>query len=356
MKAKLRILLVCVLSIVFTCQSMAFAFDWKVGEGKRVDQDNISWSLEGNQCQMKDLCFTIPRIFDVLYEKLSNDTTVAFYPESTDTKATLRIKIETTSVSYEEFRNALPKLTSYFIGLFTSPSVEYAKTKEEEHIIAHNIKLSYPQHEGNGYYYAGILYKSTSDYLYLVNISVDADDDGLFNYDKAFTDLIDSAFKNPVINIAFTESKTEEEKKTKQEVVSEKDVSSVSEEDNKSENLSKKPNFGSLLSLARQLAELISYIDSEPASGMTETVKVGNKSVLVHSEFKYAMDVYYEYYKQYYDSVKKMNFMKMMSLADQAVLVDKALEGIEDIDVSEGDMAYYLEVYQKILKLMTEME
>ncbi len=109
----------------------------------------------------------------------------------------------------------------------------------------------------------------------------------------------------------------------------------------------------SLYNLANQIAGLISYPSGMPASGTTETVVIKGRSYQIHSDFKYAMDVYYEFYNQYYTATKNMDFVRMLALLDQAEKVDKAMEKVDDLELSEGDLAYYMDIYVKMLKLIS---
>ena len=117
----------------------------------------------------------------------------------------------------------------------------------------------------------------------------------------------------------------------------------------------KKQTMDDVVTYAKSVATLIAYTANDPVSGAVEEVKIGGKKVKVHSEFKYAMDVYYAFYKDYYDCIYSMDLSslsKMTALAEQAEQLDVIMEKIDEMDLSDGDMAYYMEVYSEILKLM----
>lgn len=112
--------------------------------------------------------------------------------------------------------------------------------------------------------------------------------------------------------------------------------------------------YDSAVSVARELAKIIAYNAKAPAEGETVNVLIEGKTVLVHADFKYAIDVYYEFYKEYFDSIKKQDINTMMSLITKIEEVDTAIEQIGNMGLSDGDMAYYMSVYARILKIMGE--
>lgn len=110
-----------------------------------------------------------------------------------------------------------------------------------------------------------------------------------------------------------------------------------------------------IVSIAKELAGLIAYTAKAPADGNTVSVNIEGKTILVHADFKYAMDVFYEYYKEYLDSINSLNISKMTSLALKIDEVDAALEKIDNMELSDGDMAYYMSIYAKILKIIGDL-
>ncbi len=113
--------------------------------------------------------------------------------------------------------------------------------------------------------------------------------------------------------------------------------------------------YDSIISIAKELSGLIAYNAKAPADSNTVSVTIEGKNVLVHADFKYAMDVFYEFYKEYFDSLKNYNIGKMTSLALKADEVDAALEKIDDMELSDGDMAYYMSIYTKILQIIGDL-
>ena len=116
-----------------------------------------------------------------------------------------------------------------------------------------------------------------------------------------------------------------------------------------------KQTMDDVVTYAKSVAAMIAYTADDPVSGAVEEVEISGKKVKVHSEFKYAMDVYYAFYKDYFECLGSMDLSsltKMATLAEEAEKLDVVMEKINEMDLSDGDMAYYMEVYSEILKLM----
>ncbi len=116
-----------------------------------------------------------------------------------------------------------------------------------------------------------------------------------------------------------------------------------------------KQTMDDVVTYAKSVAAMIAYTADDPVSGAVEEVEIGGKKVKVHSEFKYAMDVYYAFYKDYFECLSSMDLSsltKMATLAEEAEKLDVVMEKINEMDLSDGDMAYYMEIYSEILKLM----
>ncbi len=116
-----------------------------------------------------------------------------------------------------------------------------------------------------------------------------------------------------------------------------------------------KQTMDDVVTYAKSVAAMIAYTADDPVTGAVEEVEIGGRKVKVHSEFKYAMDVYYAFYKDYFECLNSMDLAsltKMVTLAEQAEQLDVVMEKIDEMDLSDGDMAYYMEVYSEILKLM----
>ena len=111
-------------------------------------------------------------------------------------------------------------------------------------------------------------------------------------------------------------------------------------------------SYDDIVSIAKSLAGVLAYTASDPITGNTVSVNIEGKTILVHAEFKYAMDVFYEFYREYFDCIQHQDFQKMMLLSVEVEKVDAALEKIDDMELSDGDMAYYMSVYADILKVI----
>ncbi len=113
--------------------------------------------------------------------------------------------------------------------------------------------------------------------------------------------------------------------------------------------------YNDVVAIAKDLAKLLAYTATEPVTGTTVSVNIDGKNISVHADFKYAMDIFYEFYKEYFDSISNLDFQKMMGLAVKAEDVDAALEKIDDMELSDGDMAYYMSIYANILEIISSI-
>ena len=108
-----------------------------------------------------------------------------------------------------------------------------------------------------------------------------------------------------------------------------------------------------LFDYAKSVAAVLANRVDEPVPGDYLYVKINNKAVKVHAEFKYVMDVYYEYYKEYMECLSNpYDLFGMTALINQATVVETALGRIDNMELSDGDMAYYVDIHAEILKLM----
>lgn len=117
--------------------------------------------------------------------------------------------------------------------------------------------------------------------------------------------------------------------------------------------------------------------DADPSS-QTETIEetagnddvdesedVNDSSAGISPDFKAAMDSYEAFFDEYVEFMKKYenadSTSQMSMMSDFADYMTKysevlsALEKIEDEDLSDAEMAYYLEVYSRIMKKMSEV-
>ena len=103
-------------------------------------------------------------------------------------------------------------------------------------------------------------------------------------------------------------------------------------------------DYVDVVTVAKSVARTIAYNSTEPINGDVVKVSIGSKTVSVHSDFKYAMDVFNAFYKDYLESVKNLDAARMLELIGEADEVDRALSKVEELDLAEGDLAYYLYV------------
>ena len=110
-----------------------------------------------------------------------------------------------------------------------------------------------------------------------------------------------------------------------------------------------------MVNVAKLLAAMIAYEADEPVTGKVETVEIGGRKVKVHSDFKYAMDVFYAFYKDYFGCLHSMDLnsiLRLNELAGQVETIDKLMDEVNEMELSKGDRAYYLEVYSEIIEMM----
>ena len=114
-------------------------------------------------------------------------------------------------------------------------------------------------------------------------------------------------------------------------------------------------SYDSVVSLAKSLSGLIAYNSDAPINGDTVSVSIEGKTILVHADFKYAMDIFYDFYKEYINSITKLDIKKMTALALKVEEIDSVLDKIDNMDLSDGDMAYYINIYAKILEILGDI-
>ncbi len=96
-----------------------------------------------------------------------------------------------------------------------------------------------------------------------------------------------------------------------------------------------------------------------------ESEDVNDSAVGVSPDFKAAMDSYEAFFDEYVEFMKKYenadSTSQMSMMSDFADYMTKysealsALDKIEDEDLNDAEMAYYLEVYSRIMKKMSEV-
>lgn len=79
-----------------------------------------------------------------------------------------------------------------------------------------------------------------------------------------------------------------------------------------------KQTMDDVVTYAKSVAAMIAYTADDPVSGAVEEVEIGGKKVKVHSEFKYAMDVYYAFYKDYFECLGSMDLSSLTKMATVA--------------------------------------
>ena len=83
-------------------------------------------------------------------------------------------------------------------------------------------------------------------------------------------------------------------------------------------------------------------------SDNTESVTIGGRTVLVHREFKQFMDSYEALMMDYIESMKSGDLLKMANATGKYTDALEKLDEIDEDSLSDADMAYYLEVVNRV--------
>lgn len=98
-----------------------------------------------------------------------------------------------------------------------------------------------------------------------------------------------------------------------------------------------------------------------------KTVKPANtqapKTTGLRPEFKAAMDAYESFYQEYCTYLKKLAdnptdmsiLSAYVSLMEKAEETDKAFDAWKDSDLNDTELAYYLDVQSRVLKMASEL-
>ena len=84
-------------------------------------------------------------------------------------------------------------------------------------------------------------------------------------------------------------------------------------------------------------------------TGPMVTVKIGNKTVKIHRSFKELMDSYESFFSSYFDALAGGNYMQLINLMAKYDEMITALDALDDADLTSAEMAYYVEVYARIM-------
>ena len=90
-------------------------------------------------------------------------------------------------------------------------------------------------------------------------------------------------------------------------------------------------------------------------SGPMTRVRVGSKTVRVHKAFKRAMDEYEKSFEKYVEFMKNPDMHRYAEIMAEYSETLEALEDLGDYDLTEAELAYYLEVYARIMDSMADV-
>ena len=90
-------------------------------------------------------------------------------------------------------------------------------------------------------------------------------------------------------------------------------------------------------------------------SGPMTRVRVGSKTVRVHKAFKRAMDKYEKFFEEYVEFMKKPDMHRYAEIMAEYSEALEALEDLGDYDLTEAELAYYLEVYARIMDNLADV-
>lgn len=85
-------------------------------------------------------------------------------------------------------------------------------------------------------------------------------------------------------------------------------------------------------------------------------VTVDNKTLEVRQSFKTAMDEYEAFFDEYVEVLMSQDILKLSSFAAEYAETMDALDKIENDNLSDAELAYYTEVYARIMKKLSTVE
>ena len=94
---------------------------------------------------------------------------------------------------------------------------------------------------------------------------------------------------------------------------------------------------------------------SKSFTGPEVTVKVGKKKVKVHKTFKQAMDEYEAFFDRYIEFMKDPDLLRYAEFMAEYAETLEGLEDLSDYDLTSAELAYYLEVYARIMDRLSEV-
>ena len=107
-------------------------------------------------------------------------------------------------------------------------------------------------------------------------------------------------------------------------------------------------DLGNLFGGTSEEDDLPSFADA--FEGDMVTVKVNGKKLKIHENFKNAMDQYEDFFDEYIAFMKNPDMLEYATFLTKYTKAMNALEGLEDQDMSDAELAYYTDVLLRIDK------
>ena len=118
-------------------------------------------------------------------------------------------------------------------------------------------------------------------------------------------------------------------------------------------------DWGALADMFGAMADLEDALDTEPSTGgagnakaayagPTISMNIAGKTVEVHESFKAAMDDYEAFFDEYIAFMENPDMSQYAAFMAKYASAMSALDAMGSEDLSDGDMAYYLEVMTRI--------
>ena len=317
------------------------------------------WSLDGSELNFKSFHFTIPHVFSVFYEEQSSDKTVAFYPEPKDSYATLQFETFDSTYEKEYITSpiALKSIEESLLDYFSNFNTVSSETQESQTTVALNYHFSMVSGIGESNIYTAMLYDIDSKDVCIITISVDAEDEGYYNYEKVFQDLVDSVLNdsksvswicpncqnNATGNFCSNcgTSRPGESNQTSQDPKSESTDTSISQ-------------YKALMDTASEMAKIIKYNTPVPTPGSMEEVNIYGNNFQVSSELKYYFDVVFALCAEYDKAVKNKDQFMIAKIIEA---VDKTANFVNEIDrgkMPANDLLYVMSVFTQLSTLQAE--
>ena len=100
------------------------------------------------------------------------------------------------------------------------------------------------------------------------------------------------------------------------------------------------------------------HIDGDSSSAYTGEmveVKIGEERLMIHKSFKQAMDAYEAFFDEYVSVMQSMDWIKLAEFMGKYTQYLEELEKIGEEELTEAELAYYMEVYARIMYKLSKI-